>query len=75
MDKIIFQAEFFRATVTVWRRLQSLTIGELSDLTNISPTRLGAIENGGVVPTLPELTHLCDVMQSDPRDYFRKARE
>ena len=50
--------------------MNELTLGELSELTAVSATRLGAIEAGGNVPTIPELTHLCDIMKVNPRDFF-----
>ncbi len=67
----MFEADYFRVTVRVWRRRVPLTIGELAELSGISPQRLGVIENGGGTPTMAEFTHLCDLMDEKPTLFFR----
>lgn len=70
-----FEFDYFRVTVRVWRRRVPLTIGELSELSGVSPTRLGIIENGGGTPTMAELTHLCDLMDEKASTFFKTAGE
>jgi len=71
----IFEFDYFRVTVRVWRRRVPLTIGELSELSGVSAQRIGVIENGGGTPTMAEFTHLCDLMEENPCTFFKTARK
>ncbi|HSS97578.1 MAG TPA: helix-turn-helix transcriptional regulator [Terriglobales bacterium] len=73
-NKTVFEADYFRVTVRVWRRAKQFTIADLSELTDISPQRLGVIENGGGAPTIAELSHLCEVMDESVTTFFKEKR-
>lgn len=71
----LFEFDYFRVTVRVWRRRVPLTLGELSELSGVSVQRLGVIENGGGTPTMAEFTHLCDLMDERACTFFKTSEK
>jgi len=71
---MIFDSVAFVATLKVWRKMHDLTLKDVSDLSQIAYSTLGFILSGDRVPSIAEFVHLCNVMDFDPKDFFRKAQ-
>ena len=70
-----YEFDYFRIMLKVWRKQKALTLGELSELTQIHVTRLGVIEAGGGTPTMGEFIQLCDWMNENPCTFFKSPKK
>lgn len=70
MGKNRFDAQLFRVTLKVWRKMHQLTQQDVGNLTQIATSTYSFIETGDRAPTMAEFSHLCDMMDMDAKDFF-----
>ncbi len=52
------------------RKAKNLRLVDLADAANISSAMLSKIENGRIIPTIPTLFDLIQVLEIEPQDFF-----
>jgi transcriptional regulator with XRE-family HTH domain len=71
--KYNFDVVRFSVTIELLCQQSDLTIAQIAELAGIGTSTLYAIKNGSKCPTIAELTHICNLFNLDPRNYFKKA--
>jgi len=73
MHNVMFDSNRFLATLDVWRHINGLTVRDMGELSSIATSTMGFILSGDRPPTMAEFIKLCNVIEFDPKDFFRKV--
>ena len=57
------------------RKANSLRLAELAQRANLSTALLSKIENGRIIPTIPKLLDLIQVLGVEPQDFFAEIND